>query len=574
MLINLSEPLRIVLLGKSGSGKSSLANTIFGETVFEIDHTATSGTSQCTKATKVVNRTSVTIIDTPGFFDNRRSKEELKNEITRCVVECSPGPHAFLILLKKDKYTDQEIEVITNIIESFSEEAFRFAVLVFTRGDDLPEGTQIEEFCRGNNGLRELLERCGGRCHVFDNKHWNNNPQDEYRNNQLQREKLLNTITEMVRNNGGGCYTNEMLQEEPLRIVLLGKSGSGKSSLANTIFGETVFEIDHTATSGTSQCTKATKVVNRTSVTIIDTPGFFDNRRSKEELKNEITRCVVECSPGPHAFLILLKKDKYTDQEIEVITNIIESFSEEAFRFAVLVFTRGDDLPEGTQIEEFCRGNNGLRELLERCGGRCHVFDNKHWNNNPQDEYRNNQLQREKLLNTITEMVRNNGGGCYTNEMLQEVEKAIQQQQERIRSSSSGDMPWEEIREEAKKRVYNALKMASGVTTGMLLGALLGVPMMIAAVITLLKTALSPVVAGVVQAKLVTGVGLGVVAGLAATAGAIGGGYVGYHNADKADSIMEAVMDTAEALGELAVKAGRRLINPETEQSTHLIKRD
>uniref|UniRef100_A0AAZ1XJV0 AIG1-type G domain-containing protein n=1 Tax=Oreochromis aureus TaxID=47969 RepID=A0AAZ1XJV0_OREAU len=174
-----------------------------------------------------------------------------------------------------------------------------------------------------------------------------------------------------------------LLFAEHLRIILLGKTGSGKSSLANTIFEEKVFEIYSTASSGTIQCEKDTRLVNGTSVSITDTPGFFDNRVSEEDLRNEITRCVVESSPGPHAFLILLKVERYTEQENEVITKIKESFSEEAFRYAVLVFTHGDDLPEGMQIEEFCRSNNQLLELLERCGGRCHDFDNKYWNNNP-----------------------------------------------------------------------------------------------------------------------------------------------------------------------------------------------
>lgn len=164
-------------------------------------------------------------------------------------------------------------------------------------------------------------------------------------------------------------------------------------------------------------------------------------------------------------------------------------------------------------------------------------------------------------------MVRNNGRGCYTNEMLQEVEKAIQQQQESIRSSS-GDMSQEEIREEAENRVYNILKMAAGVTTGLLLGALLGVPGMIANVVKMprtLKIPASAVVTGVAtQGELpTTGVKLDTVAQLAATAGAIGGGCIGYREADKADSIIEAVVNTAEAPGVLAVEAGRTLTNPE-----------
>lgn len=66
-----------------------------------------------------------------------------------------------------------------------------------------------------------------------------------------------------------------------------------------------------------------------------------------------------------------------------------------------------------------------------------------------------------------------------------------------------------------------------------------------------------------------TGVKLDTVAGLAATAGAIGGGCIGYH---EADSIMEAVINTAEALGVQAVEAGRTLTNSETERVNHLEK--
>lgn len=68
------------------------------------------------------------------------------------------------------------------------------------------------------------------------------------------------------------------------------------------------------------------------------------------------------------------------------------------------------------------------------------------------------------------------------------------------------------------------------------------------------------------------GVKLDTVAGLAATAGGIGGGSIGYREADEADSIMEAVMNTAEALGVLAVEAGRTLTNAETERVNHLEK--
>ncbi|XP_059211308.1 GTPase IMAP family member 7-like, partial [Centropristis striata] len=258
------------------------------------------------------------------------------------------------------------------------------------------------------------------------------------------------------------------------RIVILGKTGAGKSRMANTILGQKLFLISDSPNSETNKCQAKNKSVNGQSITLIDTPGFFDTDRPEEELKAEIVRCITECAPGPHAFLIVLKVEKFTKQEQDVINKIKEYFSEEVFKYATVLFTHGDQLCEGQTIMEFVHQNQLLSDVVKKCGGRCHVVDNKYWKNDQQDEYRSNKFQVEELLKTIDEITEANRGGCYTNEMLQAAEEMIQQEEERIRKLSP-NMSEEEIREQAKGRVSEkyTIKLA-GFTKGALIAAFCG----------------------------------------------------------------------------------------------------
>ncbi|XP_056090897.1 GTPase IMAP family member 8 [Rhinichthys klamathensis goyatoka] len=433
--------MRMIVLGFRRAGKSSAGNTILSMASF----ISRAATTTCVRRQGDVNGRNVTVVDTPGWWKSLPvidTPELDKEELLFSVSLCPPGPHVLLLTLRVDmSFTPEEKESVAEHMELLGERVWAHTIVLFTHGDCLGDVT-VEEFIESEGeALQWLIEKCGNRYHVLNNENWDDGS---------QVTNLLEKIEKMVAQNRGHYYEidpktlKEVKQKwkaaekkakarakkqrqmrkmktamkdigknfSELCLVLLGYGESGKSSTGNSILGQQVFGSRRTA-----RCVQRHGEVGGQQVNIIDTPGWWKHlpiEQTPELNKDEISQSVSLSTSGPVAFILVVRVDcSFKEQERKAMVDHLRLLGSTFWDHSIVLFTFGDLLGDRA-IEQHieCEGT-ALQWLVDRCGNRYHVFNNK---------ARGESHQVRELLEKIQEMIAANRG-CDDMDMQVQVEE-------------------------------------------------------------------------------------------------------------------------------------------------------
>ncbi|KAI4887749.1 hypothetical protein NFI96_029680, partial [Prochilodus magdalenae] len=398
----------MVLLGKNSSEISRVGNFILGRRAFDTEAPPPLAERHNERARGKVERSYITLINTPHLFDPGLSLDQLRVQVTESMSLCAPGPHVLVLVLQPDDFNEEDRDRLNSIFSSLSEEPHKHTLILTTHM--LQSGSRADP--DQENIIKQIITECRNRHFEFST--------------ERSRSALIEVMENMVKENGGHHERRGFLSAPPAagqqqpgqlpvyresegggkeeiqtqikyfilpflgsepRIVLLGKYSSDISRVGNFILGREAFDTLAPPPSVEQHSERARGKLIGKHVTLINTPCLVDFQLSLVELDQRVKESVYLCAPGPHVFLLVLQSENFRKEDLDRIRRVLNTYSPLSMKYSVV-------LPMG-EARHF---TESLRLLFKECGDRYLSYKEI------------SSLKTFQLLDKINAVVKQNGG--------------------------------------------------------------------------------------------------------------------------------------------------------------------
>ncbi|XP_047415860.1 GTPase IMAP family member 6 [Sciurus carolinensis] len=230
-----------------------------------------------------------------------------------------------------------------------------------------------------------------------------------------------------------GDPRDKELTPRKLRLILVGKSGSGKSATGNSILGRKVFESKFSSRPVTTTFQRGCREWAGKELEVIDTPDILSPGFQPETTAAEICQASTLSSLGLHAVLLVTQLGRFTAEDQQVVRRLQEVLGVGVLAYTILVFTRKEELA-GCSLEEHVRerDNQSLATLDVLCGRRHCGFNNR-------AQGAEQEAQLRELMEEIEAIQWENEGCCYSDRASQ-----YHQQNSLLRETQGRQATWEQ----------------------------------------------------------------------------------------------------------------------------------